>query len=91
SFHFGIGVLISFPLWYIILFIVGLCLFNWWVAVIGLVVYPVSFLIYLRSKIIVKKQLLRFRRFGMWWRGDTLYHKAKELRNNIIDNLNKII
>jgi 1-acyl-sn-glycerol-3-phosphate acyltransferase len=92
SFHFVIGVLFAFPLWYAILF--GLMWYFtgvWWIALIYLVSLPLSLVIYIHSKIIVKKQFNRFRRFRFWFRGNRFYLRAIELRKEIVKTMDEII
>jgi 1-acyl-sn-glycerol-3-phosphate acyltransferase len=92
SFHFAISCLISYPIWFIASFatvwhITGV----WWIALCYLGSVPVSLVVYIRGKILMKKQLMRFTRFGFWWRGDLLYRKAKALRAEIVAILDKIV
>ncbi|MDR2868053.1 MAG: hypothetical protein LBV46_00735 [Bacteroidales bacterium] len=88
SFHFAMGALVSFPVWFIAIFITVWCITHtWWIALLYLVSVPLSFVVYLRSKIIVKKQLLRFVRFGYWWRGNENFYKAKAMRAKLVETL----
>ncbi len=92
SFHFVMGALFAFPLWYIILFIVMWCVSGlWWVSLIYLISLPLSLVIYIHSKVIVKKQYNRFRRFRFWFRGNRFYLRAIELRKEIVKTMDKIV
>jgi 1-acyl-sn-glycerol-3-phosphate acyltransferase len=92
SFHFVIGALFAFPLWYLILFIVFWCVTGvWWWALIYLVSLPISLVIYIHSKIIVKKLYNRLRRFRFWFRGNRFYLRAIELRKSIIDTMKTVL
>ena len=92
SFHFGMGALLSFPLWYIIVFIVTwLATGVWWIAALYIVSLPVSLVIYLHSKIIVKKQFNRVCRLRFWFQGDRFYLRAVELRKEIVDVVEKLV
>ena len=92
SFHFVIGTLFAFPLWYLILFItVWITTGIWWIALIYLVSLPLSLVIYFHSKIMVKKQYNRIRRFRFWFRGNRFYLRAIELREEIIKTMNKLL
>ena len=92
SFHFVIGTLFAFPLWYLILFItVWIATGTWWIALIYLVSLPLSLVIYFHSKIMVKKQYNRLRRFRFWFRGNRFYLRAIELREEIIKTMNKLL
>jgi 1-acyl-sn-glycerol-3-phosphate acyltransferase len=92
SFHFVIGVLFAFPIWYLFLFAMAWYFTGtWWVAIIYLATLPLSLLIYIRSKIIVKKQFYRFARFRLWFRGNRFYRRAVELRQDIIRTMEDIV
>lgn len=92
SFHFVIGTLFAFPLWYLILFItVWATTGIWWIALIYLASLPLSLIIYFHSKIMVKKQYNRIRRFRFWFRGNRFYLRAIELREEIIKTMSKIV
>lgn len=92
SFHFVISVLFAFPLWYLILFVSMWCATGiWWVALIYLVSLPLSIVIYIHSKIIVKKQYNRIRRFRFWFRGNKYYLRAIQLRKEIVHSMNQYL
>ncbi|MDR3093857.1 MAG: 1-acyl-sn-glycerol-3-phosphate acyltransferase [Bacteroidales bacterium] len=92
SFHFVIGVLFVFPLWYLALFITAWCLTGtWWMALAFLVTLPVSLIIYTHSKIAIGRQFNRFRRFKFWFRGDRFYRRAKELRAEIVKTMEDLL
>jgi hypothetical protein len=92
SFHFAMGALFSFPLWYIISFIAAWCITGvWWIALLYLISLPVSLIVYFHSKIIIKKQYNRFRRFRFWFRGNRYYLRAIELRKEIMKTMGKVV
>ncbi|GHT31237.1 hypothetical protein FACS189434_00620 [Bacteroidia bacterium] len=92
SFHFVIGALFAFPLWYIISFVAAWCITGvWWIALFYLISLPVSLVAYFHSKIIVKKQYNRLRRFRFWFRGNRYYLQAIELRKEIVRTVGKIV
>jgi len=92
SFHFAMGALFSFPLWYLISFIAAWCITGiWWIALIYLISLPVSLVLYIHSKIIIKKQYNRFRRFRFWFRGNRFYLRAIELRKEIVGTVEKLV
>ncbi|MDR0713306.1 MAG: 1-acyl-sn-glycerol-3-phosphate acyltransferase [Bacteroidales bacterium] len=92
SFHFVIGVLFAFPIWYMILFVTAWYMTGkLWMALLFLVTLPISLIIYIHSKIIVGKQFNRFRRFRFWFRGDRFYLRAIELRKEIVAMLDELL
>ena len=92
SFHFGMGTLISFPLWYFIVFgIVWISTGIWWVALATLAFLPISLLIFAYGKILWKKLYNRVRRYRLWYHGNPIYKQASELRKEITKILNTII
>ncbi|MDR2847917.1 MAG: 1-acyl-sn-glycerol-3-phosphate acyltransferase [Bacteroidales bacterium] len=92
SFHFVIGALFVFPLWYIALFITAWCQTGtWWMALAFLVTLPISLIIYTHSKIAIGRQFNRFRRFKFWFRGDRFYRRARELRAEIVKIMEQIL
>jgi 1-acyl-sn-glycerol-3-phosphate acyltransferase len=92
SFHFVIGVLMAFPIWYVALFITAWCVTGvWWMALIFLITLPISLIIYTHSKIVIGKQFNRFRRFQFWFRGDRFHRQAVELRAEIVRTMKQIL
>ncbi|MDR1673139.1 MAG: 1-acyl-sn-glycerol-3-phosphate acyltransferase [Bacteroidales bacterium] len=92
SFHFVIGVLFAFPIWYLFLFFtVWFFTGVWYIAAGYLVSLPLSLIIYIHSKIIVKKQFYRFNRFRLWFRGNRFYRRAVELRQEIIRTMDDFV
>ena len=86
SFHFAVGFLVSYPLWFIISGIVlGAVTGLWWLLPIYMVALPLSLLVYLRSKVMIKKVYNRVRRFRLWFRGNRYYAEAVETRKSIIN------
>ena len=91
SFHFAMGALITFPLWYLISFIAAWLITGvWWIALIYLVSLPLSLVIYIHSKVIINKQYDRIRRFRFWFRGNRFFLRATELRKAIMKTVEKI-
>lgn len=91
SFHFAVGVLVAYPLWYIITAsilwsVTGL----WWTTLIYLVILPISLVVYLRSKVMLKKLYNRIRRFRLWFRGNRYYNTAVEDRKEIMKKMQEI-
>ncbi len=91
SFHFAIGILVAYPLWYIITAailwgITGI----WWTTLAYLIFLPLSLIIYLRSKTMIKKLYNRIRRFRFWFRGNRYYMSAVENRKEIIKEMESI-
>lgn len=91
SFHFAIGALVSYPLWYIITAsILWATTGLWWTILICLVALPLSLVIYLRSKVMLKKMYNRIRRFRLWFRGNRYYASAVEDRKEIMKMMKEI-
>ena len=92
SFHFGMGTLISFPLWYLIIFaIVWICTGIWWIALATLAFLPISLIVFAYGRILWKKLYNRVRRFRLWFHGNPIYLQAVSLREDIVKTLNKIL
>jgi len=96
SFHFVMGTLFTFPLWYLIiflvlLFVVGGVLGKWWVALIYVVSLPISLILYLRGKVKWIKLYNRIRRFRFVFTGNKTFREAVELREEIVTILRKIV
>ena len=91
SFHFAVGFLVSYPLWFVISGIVlGVVTGLWWLLPIYMVALPVSLLIYLRSKVLIKKVYNRVRRFRLWFRGNRYYFEAVDTRKKILEKFPEI-
>ena len=91
SFHFAVGFLVAYPLWFIISGVVlGAVTGIWWLLPIYMVVLPLSLLVYLRSKVMIKKVYNRVRRFRLWFRGNRYYAEAVETRQTIIKKFSLI-
>jgi len=92
SFNILIWALLSFPLWYIILFTIFWCFTGiWWAALLYLVSLPVSLVIYIHSTIFVKKQYNLLRSFCFGFRKNCFYLRAIELRKEIIGSVEKLM
>ncbi len=92
SFHFGIGTLITFPLWYLIVFgIVWISTGIWWVALITLAYMPIGLMAFAYGRILWKKVYNRVRRFKLWYHGNPVFMRAVELRKEIIRTLNVVV
>ncbi|MDD3405021.1 MAG: hypothetical protein EOM76_02670 [Sphingobacteriia bacterium] len=92
SFHFVIGSLVAYPIWFLVGFITIWCTTGiWWLALSFLVILPLSLIIYLRSKILWKKLYNRIRRFRLWFKGNPVFKESVELRKAIVSTLNKIV
>jgi len=91
-FHVFFGVLFSFPLWYLILFTLFWHFTGiWWAALLYLVSLPVCLVIYIHSKIFVKKQYNFLRSFRFGFRKNIFYLRAIELRKEIIGTVEKLM
>ncbi|MBO4740082.1 MAG: 1-acyl-sn-glycerol-3-phosphate acyltransferase [Bacteroidales bacterium] len=91
SFHFAVGFLVSYPMWFIISGVVlGVVTGLWWLLPIYMVVLPLSLLVYLRSKVMIKKVYNRIRRFRLWFRGNHYYAEAVETRKELIKKFSLI-
>ncbi|MDR3327286.1 MAG: 1-acyl-sn-glycerol-3-phosphate acyltransferase [Prevotellaceae bacterium] len=91
SFHIVAGILFAFPIWYIIVFLVLLIFVRWWIALIYVILLPISLIIYFRGKIMWLKMYNRIRRFQFWFKGNRFFNEATALRREIIAELNKIV
>lgn len=92
SFHFAVGFLVSYPLWFVITAIVLWATTGiWWLVLVDLVALPLSLMIYLRSKIMIKKVYNRIRRFRLWFRGNRYYNEAVETRKSLVKKLKTIM
>ena len=84
SFHLVMGSLLTFPLWYLIIFLILLIFVKWWVALIYIAVLPLSLILYLRGKVMWIKVYNRVRRFRFVFTGNKFFNEAVELRKEII-------
>lgn len=92
SFHFAMGTLISFPIWYGLLTIIsGITFQTWWAVLISIIVLPISLMLYANGKVLWKKLYNRVRRFKFFFNGTTIYRQAVELRKKLIITLDNII
>ena len=96
SFHFVMGTLFTFPLWYLIiflvlLFVVGGIFGKWWIALTYIASLPISLILYLRGKIMWIKLYNRIRRFRFVFSGNRTFREAVELRQEIVKILRKIV
>ena len=92
SFHFAMGALVTYPLWYFISFVAAWLITGiWWIALLYLVSLPLSLVIYIHSKVIIGRQYDRIRRFRLWFRGNPFYLRAAELRSEIIKTVASIV
>lgn len=92
SIHFGLGVLVTFPLWYLILFISAwIFSANGWIALAYFCCLPISLLVYFRSKVLSIKLYNRTKRFFLKLRKNPILQQAEDLRENIIASMDKIM
>ncbi len=92
AFHFVIGALFAYPIWYIITSaILWATTGLWWLVLVNLVVLPLSLVFYQHSKVLWKKVYNRVRRWKFWFRGTTSYVRAGELRAQIVKTMDKLM
>ncbi len=92
SFHFGLGTLVTFPLWYLILFAaVWIISGTFWIAAAYLAVLPLSLLIFFRSKVLIIKLYNRSRRFWLKVQKSPLLAASEKLRREIVEAMDKLI
>ena len=91
SFHFVVGALFAFPLWYIISFLVLLIFVRWWIALIFVALIPLSLVIYAYGKTVWRKLYDRLRRFQLWFKGNRFFREATDLRKDIIKDMQEIM
>ena len=85
SIHFGLGMLVTMPLWNLIVAVTaGIVSHSWLVAIASLVLLPFTMILYSRSKGSFKKLINRIRRSNFVAKKDRRYMRATELRNQII-------
>lgn len=81
--NFALPVILVFPLWYLILFIVVLCLANWWIAILYVAATFACLFLYFRYK----KSFIKF--CGQWRyrcyqkKGNAAFLRLQELRQRI--------
>ena len=92
SFYFGIGALISYPLWFIILSIIAIVITKtWWVSLVILPLLPLSLVTFLNGKVFIKKFIHLCRKFRFWYHGNPIYKEALDLREKIVKTLKTIV
>lgn len=92
AFHFVIGALFAYPIWYIITSaILWATTGLWWIILVNLVVLPLSLVFYQHSRVLWKKVYNRIRRWKFWVRGTGSYVRAVELRGKIVKTMDKLI
>ena len=92
SFHFVIGALFAYPIWYIITSaILWATTGLWWLTLVNLVALPLSLVLYQHSKVLWKKVYNRVRRWKFWARGNTAFVRAVELRAQIVNTMDKLM
>jgi len=91
AFHLVMGSLLTFPLWYLIIFLILLIFVKWWVALIYIATLPLSLILYLRGKIMWIKLYNRIRRFRFVFTGNRFFNEAVELRKDIIKILKETL
>lgn len=92
SFHLGLGALVTFPLWYLILFAtVWILSGTFWIAAIYLASLLPSLLIFFRSKVLMIKLYNRIRRFWLKVRKNPLLIESENLRREIVETMDKLI
>lgn len=92
SFHFVIGALFAYPLWYIITSIVWWTTTGlWWLVLVNLIALPLSLIIYQHGKVLWKKLYNLVRRFKFFYRGNKSYWRAIELRSYMIKTLDQLM
>jgi len=91
SFHFVMGTLFTFPLWYLLIFLTLVIFVKWWIALIYIVSLPLSLILYLRGKIMWIKLYNRLRRFRFVFTGNKIFRESVELRKEIVKILREIL
>ncbi|MDR1543942.1 MAG: hypothetical protein LBS50_05960, partial [Prevotellaceae bacterium] len=91
SFHIVMGILFTFPLWYLLVFLTVLCFVKWWIALIYFVSLPISLVLYMQGKLYWIKIYNRLRRFRFIFTGNYIFKESVNLRKNIIGVLKEIV
>ena len=91
AFHFAMGTLFTFPLWYLLIFLTLLILLKWWIALIYVATLPLSLVLYLHGKIMWIKLYNRIRRFRFVFSGNRFFCEAVVLRKEIVGILKDIL
>ena len=92
SFHFGLGALVTFPIWYLILFaVVWIISGAFWMAAVYLAVLPLSLLVFFRSKVLIIKLYNRSRRFWLKLRKNPRLEASEKIRREIVEAMDKLI
>ena len=90
SFRFGVG-LISFLVWYLLLFVAIWIIFKkFWIALVALLLMPVTLLLYHHAKALGGKLMNRIRKLTLKARRDALYEETAALRRDIMSYLEQI-
>lgn len=84
SIHFVLGSIVSFPICYIALFLIVLCLTNWWIALLYMLLTGLMMPVYYwwKRSFIKCMSLCRFRRYER--SGNPTLARLKELRAKIL-------
>jgi hypothetical protein len=85
------GILFTFPLWYLLVFLTVLCFVKWWIALIYFVSLPISLVLYMQGKLYWIKIYNRLRRFRFIFTGNYIFKESVNLRKNIIGVLKEIV
>ena len=92
SFIFGIGALVTFPIWYLSIFAaVWIATKTFWIALAALLLEGPSLIIFHHCRIASLKLLNRVRKFIFKCRHDERYYKAAELRRGIIAEMDSML
>ncbi len=92
SFHLGLGALVTFPLWYTLIFALVWGLTGiWWVALIVLGSLPMSLVLFFRTKIFAIKLYNRVRRFRFLKTKNPLFMQTQKIYEEIMDELDALI
>ena len=92
SFHLGLGALVTFPLWYAILFATTwIATGVWWIALIALASLPMSLILFFRTKIFAIKLYNRVRRYRFMKQKDTRFMETKAIYETLMATLDSIV
>lgn len=92
SFHFGLGVLITFPLWYLSWTIITSCLSGlWWIGLLYLLTAPLSLVFFFKTKVFIIKLYNRIRRFRFKITKNSLLQETEQLHTDLMDELEKLM
>ena len=91
SVYFGAGVLVLFPIWYLLLFaITWIVTKTWWIALITLALLPLTLVIFQRARILGIKLYNRIRRAVLTSKKDPDLARAVELRKELKRDISKL-